>query len=135
MRNDPPHPEALRCSFCGNRSQKEVRKRISGPEVFVCDECVHLLNQILDKHELMGRGERPTKHEREVHSSSSAPTQNYPSHPEALRCSFCGKSQHEVRKLISGPEICVCDECVRRMKQSLDEEGELGMRGERPTLH
>lgn len=29
-----------------------------------------------------------------------------------LHCSFCGKSQHEVRKLIAGPDVFVCDECV-----------------------
>ena len=29
-----------------------------------------------------------------------------------LHCSFCGKNQHEVRKLIAGPEVFVCDECV-----------------------
>ena len=29
-----------------------------------------------------------------------------------LHCSFCGKSQHEVRKLIAGPSVFVCDECV-----------------------
>ena len=28
-------------------------------------------------------------------------------------CSFCGKSQHEVRKLIAGPTVFICDECVR----------------------
>jgi ClpX C4-type zinc finger len=29
-----------------------------------------------------------------------------------LYCSFCGKSQHEVRKLIAGPAVFICDECV-----------------------
>jgi ATP-dependent Clp protease ATP-binding subunit ClpX len=29
-----------------------------------------------------------------------------------LYCSFCGKSQHEVRKLIAGPSVYICDECV-----------------------
>ncbi len=29
-----------------------------------------------------------------------------------LHCSFCGKSQHEVRKLIAGPSVFICDECV-----------------------
>jgi ATP-dependent protease Clp ATPase subunit len=29
-----------------------------------------------------------------------------------LYCSFCGKSQHEVRKLIVGPTVFICDECV-----------------------
>lgn len=31
---------------------------------------------------------------------------------EILHCSFCGKSQHEVRKLIAGPSVFICDECV-----------------------
>lgn len=30
-----------------------------------------------------------------------------------LRCSFCAKDQHEVKKLVAGPGIYVCDECVR----------------------
>jgi len=30
-----------------------------------------------------------------------------------LACSFCGKSQREVRKLIAGPSIYVCDECIK----------------------
>jgi len=29
-----------------------------------------------------------------------------------LYCSFCGKSQHEVRKLIAGPSVFICDECT-----------------------
>ena len=29
-----------------------------------------------------------------------------------LYCSFCGKSQNEVRKLIAGPSVFICDECV-----------------------
>jgi hypothetical protein len=32
--------------------------------------------------------------------------------PKTLYCSFCGKSQHEVRKLIAGPTVFICDECV-----------------------
>ena len=31
---------------------------------------------------------------------------------DLLYCSFCGKSQHEVRKLIAGPSVYTCDECV-----------------------
>jgi len=30
-----------------------------------------------------------------------------------LYCSFCGKSQHQVKKLIAGPTVFICDECVR----------------------
>jgi hypothetical protein len=32
--------------------------------------------------------------------------------PRILYCSFCGKSQHEVHKLIAGPTVFICDECV-----------------------
>ena len=34
-----------------------------------------------------------------------------------LRCSFCGKPQDQVRKLIAGPSVYICDECVERMHQ------------------
>ena len=30
-----------------------------------------------------------------------------------LYCSFCGKSQHDVRKLVAGPRVFICDECVK----------------------
>ena len=36
-----------------------------------------------------------------------------------LHCSFCGKSQHEVRKLIAGPKVFICDECVAICNQIL----------------
>ncbi|NBX86447.1 MAG: ATP-dependent Clp protease ATP-binding subunit ClpX [Proteobacteria bacterium] len=39
-----------------------------------------------------------------------------------LYCSFCGKSQHEVRKLIAGPTVFVCDECVRLCMDIIREE-------------
>jgi ATP-dependent Clp protease ATP-binding subunit ClpX len=32
--------------------------------------------------------------------------------PETLHCSFCGKSQHQVEKLIAGPYVFICNECV-----------------------
>src|SRR5215216_5353243 len=35
-----------------------------------------------------------------------------PAVPRTLYCSFCGKSQHDVRKLIAGPSVYICDECV-----------------------
>ena len=41
-----------------------------------------------------------------------------------LYCSFCGKSQHEVRKLIAGPSVFVCDECVELCNDIISEEVE-----------
>src|SRR5688572_25798024 len=47
-----------------------------------------------------------------------------------LYCSFCGKSQHEVRKLIAGPSVFICDECVELcndiIREELDERAERG---------
>jgi ATP-dependent Clp protease ATP-binding subunit ClpX len=39
-----------------------------------------------------------------------------------LYCSFCGKSQHEVRKLIAGPTVFICDECVELCVDIIGEE-------------
>jgi len=44
-------------------------------------------------------------------------------HDEArLKCSFCGKTQDQVKKLIAGPDVCICDECVDLCNEILDEE-------------
>lgn len=41
---------------------------------------------------------------------------------QPLRCSFCTKSQSEVRKLIRGPAVCICDACVAACRDILTEE-------------
>ena len=55
-----------------------------------------------------------------------------------LYCSFCGKSQHEVRKLIAGPSVFICDECVELcndiIREELDERAERG-RDKLPKPH
>jgi ATP-dependent Clp protease ATP-binding subunit ClpX len=54
-----------------------------------------------------------------------------------LLCNFCGKSQHEVRKLIAGPSVYVCDECVELcndiIREELQENREEGEVKELPT--
>ena len=44
-----------------------------------------------------------------------------------LYCSFCGKSQHEVRKLIAGPTVFICDECVELCMDIIREENKSSM--------
>ena len=39
---------------------------------------------------------------------------------EQLLCSFCGKSQRQVKKLIAGPGVYICDECVEAMSEIID---------------
>ncbi len=54
-----------------------------------------------------------------------------------LYCSFCGKSQHEVRKLIAGPSVFICDECVDLcndiISEEIQEEGPSGAGDRLPT--
>jgi ATP-dependent Clp protease ATP-binding subunit ClpX len=53
-----------------------------------------------------------------------------------LYCSFCGKSQHEVRKLIAGPSVFICDECIELCNDIIREEtqGDHGGKGAKSDL-
>jgi ATP-dependent Clp protease ATP-binding subunit ClpX len=57
-----------------------------------------------------------------------------------LYCSFCGKSQHEVRKLIAGPSVFICDECIELCNDIIREEtqtehGAKGAKSDLPVPH
>ena len=57
----PSKDSGLHCSFCG-KNQKEVKKLIAGPNVYVCDECIQLCNDIIaeevEKEELLDEGQK-----------------------------------------------------------------------------
>lgn len=69
----PKHDDdKLKCSFCG-KTQDQVKKLIAGPEVYICDECVELCNEILDEEffdqkdkEGSADGENPEKAEKPI---------------------------------------------------------------------
>jgi ATP-dependent Clp protease ATP-binding subunit ClpX len=52
---------------------------------------------------------------------------------KVFHCSFCGKSQHEVRKLIAGPSVYVCDECVALCNDIINEESHGDPKSSAPT--
>ena len=39
-----------------------------------------------------------------------------------LKCSFCGKSQDQVKRLVAGPGVYICDECIELCQEIIDEE-------------
>ena len=78
----------LTCSFCG-KNQEEIEKLIAGPNVYICNECVQLCNEILSEE-----GESPDSE-------------------EDLHCSFCAKNQKDVEKLVPGPAVSICNECIQ----------------------
>jgi ATP-dependent Clp protease ATP-binding subunit ClpX len=54
--------------------------------------------------------------------------------PEVLRCSFCNKDQNDVRKLIAGPTVFICDECVEVCNDIIADDNRFENRGVRPAL-
>lgn len=60
----------LKCSFCG-KTQDQVKKLIAGPEVYICDECVELCNEILDEEFFEGK-DKETKSEKTKNAEEKA---------------------------------------------------------------
>jgi ATP-dependent Clp protease ATP-binding subunit ClpX len=56
------------------------------------------------------------------------------SEPEILRCSFCNKDQNDVRKLIAGPTVFICDECVEVCNDIIADDNRFENRSTRSTL-
>ena len=84
----------------------------------VCDKCVTLRYGFLARM-LLRNGIRPRL--RGVTESGMSKVGGSDS-KNTLYCSFCGKSQHEVRKLIAGPTVFICDECVELCMDIIREE-------------
>ena len=83
------------------------------------------LNEVTKKKEL---GEL-------LDDASDSPDEMPRSHEkeELLYCSFCGKSQREVKKLIAGPSVLICDECVSMCQDILSGEGNEKKSGQPPS--
>ena len=110
------------CSFCGKR-RGEVKKLVSGPRVFICNECVGRCREVIgprpaavDEPDPLARttmedilaqlpphAQLPTDDE-DVTAERRPPDDNH--------CSFCGKPKHKVSHLVSGPAVYICNECV-----------------------
>ena len=135
------------CYFCGKR-EDEVAALLAGPPpLFICNECVALAIDILiaEEEELFAKSVpawEPTEDRlrellkqdeglaleadgtiRRVQVIKRAGTQRE-DRSLILTCSFCRKREDEVRKLIAGPTVYICDECVRRCAGVLAQDGE-----------
>ena len=64
-----PSNDRLKCSFCG-KTQDQVKKLIAGPEVFICDECVELCNEILDEEFFEQKANKEKDGEKKENKSS-----------------------------------------------------------------
>ena len=73
--------EQLLCSFCG-KSQRQVKKLIAGPGVYICDECIDLCNEIIDE---------------ELTAPAQLDLDNLP-RPKEIYAHHTGKSQEEISR-------------------------------------
>lgn len=99
-----------RCSFC-SREQRQVRKLVAGPGVYICDPCIMAAVGV---------------------SASGRPAKEPALQPvpggRAMLCSFCGKSRDRVQALVSAPERddsaapAICDECLGLCGEILSEQ-------------
>jgi ATP-dependent protease Clp ATPase subunit len=100
--------DLLSCSFCG-KSQKQVKKLIAGPQVYICDGCVARVQTVIAEP---GR----------TVSTPIATIQQVSDEAGAEQCSFCGKPRRQVASMTSTGDARICNECLALCDQILDEE-------------
>src|SRR5512138_3554810 len=104
------------CSFCGKR-RSEVRKLVSGPRVFICNECVVRCREVIGPRppRVVDHLATPDRTTEDLVAQPPADDDDVTAErrpPDSSHCSFCGRSKTEVARLIAGPTVYICNECV-----------------------
>jgi ClpX C4-type zinc finger len=116
MRRDRarPDPALLVCTFCG-KNQKQVKKLIAGPSVYICDRCVDLAKSVI------GDGRPVTTETAELTAG--------PADEPRVQCSFCGKCRDQVAGLVvssaqtgRSTPAAICSECLDLCTEIITEE-------------
>lgn len=90
--------ELLSCSFCG-KHQKQVKKLIAGPGVYICDGCIDRVHTVLASAD----------------KAVSTPIATIRQVSDELRdgsCSFCGKGRYRVEAMATTGDARICNECA-----------------------
>ena len=109
-KGNPGQGTMLGCSFCG-KPQKQVRKLIAGPGVYVCNECIERADRVIATGE-------PTA--TPLSAMTSAGDHN--KHGAPVKCSFCGKRRHQVTGLAAAARVAICTECLGLCHEIISEE-------------
>src|SRR2546429_2919677 len=109
-----PDPGLLACTFCG-KDQKQVKKLIAGPSVYICDRCVDLAKAVVSSGELVSTG--------------FAELAAGPADEPRVQCSFCGKCRDQVADLVVSSvqterkaPAAICSECLDLCTEIITEE-------------
>jgi ATP-dependent protease Clp ATPase subunit len=100
--------DLLSCSFCG-KTQKQVKKLIAGPSVYVCDRCMRRAQAVIAQP---GR----------TASTPTATIEQVRAETLAAQCSFCGKHRYQVAAMASAGDARICDECLELCDEIISEE-------------
>lgn len=97
------------CSFC-DKPQDQVQRLIAGPgNTYICDECIGLHRKRIENEGVIFPLLHPSQ------DTSSLPQSPY-------SCSFCGKSQDQVQRLVAGPGgFFICGECTDLHRKTLED--------------
>ena len=99
----------LKCSFCG-KEQRQVRKLIAGPGVYICNECIEKADRVIETGEPTAT---PLSAMKSVAEDNDTP---------AFKCSFCGKRRHQVSGLAVTARVAICTECLALCNEIIIEE-------------
>ncbi|HYW27008.1 MAG TPA: ClpX C4-type zinc finger protein [Terriglobales bacterium] len=86
------------CSFCG-RTPEEAPTSLAAGRARICHQCVDLAREVIEIDDRDPGPKRPPR-----------PPEEQPA--GYLACAFCGRDKSEVRKLVAGPTLVICDGCV-----------------------
>jgi hypothetical protein len=109
-KGNPGAGATLECSFCG-KPQKQVRKLIAGPGVYICNECIERADRVIATGE-------PTV----TPLSAMTPVGDHNKYGAPVKCSFCGKRPHQVTGLASAARVAICTECLALCHEIITEE-------------
>src|SRR5664280_2725432 len=73
-------------------------------------------------HRSIDNDQQPGSDKRPAQESGEWPVARIGDGGDLLKCSFCGKSQKQVKKLIAGPGVYICDECIDLCNEIIEEE-------------
>ncbi len=104
----PDSGALLSCSFCG-KNQKQVKKLIAGPHVYICDGCLGRVHAVIAEP---GR----------TASTPIATIQQVSDEAGAEQCNFCEKRRHQVAAMASAGDKRICNECLELCDEIVSEE-------------
>jgi hypothetical protein len=100
----PPPWATVSCSFCG-KTEHEVRKIVAGPNVWICDECIGLCNDVI---------------EQECEREAAADPARTETLTQSVACALCRLPEDASELILVADDRFVCRPCAEAVRAALD---------------